>query len=1174
MRATALILLLFTLFGFTGIAPGNLSLTGSADPALAAAPWNGVPHITVDYTKDVETWWASHPFNPESPAYAPNITSPANQLNVRTQYGGNIQAAIDALPATGGTLFFPAGAYNGNFRLVGKSNIHFRGETGSVIRGTGQNRIAGCALADDYSTFGAYIQARVPEALLCATTGRIKNLYFKDLVFDGGGVASEAFDMSAAMDIVFDNIVFQNFKDPGVGHPGIISGNAVIDNIWVRNSRFVGQEQYAMYLDGIHGGGVINSTIENGFSRSAFLFLTNDDYSRDYDGDGTIEVPEQRMSQHVVVYGNTFAGGTYDLVSATGRNILIMANTIAVPVVTVANFQSKSSAVDARLTYEYFSNRVVRNYFRSIHQFIEISPPPQCPKVTNCAKIGQYQIRDNVVESAANYVRPATASTSTYGTVTGPNTVSGNCIADPACRGVAGGGGATPTATPTGSSTISQRFPLGLFEDANMTEGLNTKFQTLINDAKAKGLDSVLFNNNYVDRDEPMLSLSDSQNFNVYFAPHRELNSGWFYGSAPSTIEAARALAYPIVDRIKAHPSLRGYNLVDEPGVEHQDKLTLMVRAFKERDATRPSLPVLIGLNRGDTLFSAAQPGVFLADVYPMGNANAPCNYTMTGFGYTQEDFSSYIRRLTANKPAGTPLWVILQTHKHSEGPSYALRVPTAPELRAQQWMAVGEGATGIFWFVYSTQQDWTGLKDSPALFTEVGNLANRLGPLRTTLVDTDRVANIFTVTGPNSPYVSTLKSNDGRRTFAVVVNKGTCSGSAGLAVSSGIGGTLKDLETGAVFAQGAQITFAAGDGKVFELIPDGSSTPAPTTTATRTPTAPAATATRTPTAPAGATATPTRTPTRTPTAPAGATATPVSTPSSTGNLVKNSSFDTLTSGYSTDWRQRSNSSYDPGISHTGRGSLRLASPASSSYVDQAIALKPSTTYVLRFWTRTLDAVGTGVAVRYAQTAPAAQTLIQAGYVNGTKEWKEQTYTFTTPANHAGGRIDVQWTMSSGVAWVDDISLEELNPAATNLVTNGTFDQATSGFPTAWRARPNAVWTSNVVRTGAGSFEVRGPAPDAYSDQAIKLRPNTSYILTYWVRTMNATGPGVSVRYSQLSPTPLTLVVSPETTGSRAWTQITVRFTTPANYTDGRLDIRWNLTGGYAWIDDMALFED
>ncbi|MGE3912194.1 MAG: carbohydrate binding domain-containing protein [Chloroflexota bacterium] len=1170
---TALVVVLLNLIGLQPPGFGGDTFTQSA---YAAPPWNGVPHVTVDYTRDVEAWWHDHPFNPESPNYAPNISSPANQVNVRTQHGGNIQAAIDALPASGGTLFLPAGNYSGNFRLVARSNVHFRGEAGTVISVTGNegNRIAGCELANNYSMFGAYVQARVPEALTCATDGRIRNLYFKDLVFDGGGSAIEAFDMSAAMDIVFDGVTFQNFRDPGAGHPGIISGNAVLDNIWIRNSRFVGREQYAVYFDGLHGGGVINSVIENGFSRSALLFLTNDDYSRDYDGDGTIRLPEQRMSQHVVVYGNTFAGGTYDLVSATGRQILVMANTISTPVVTVAYFQAKSSAVDASVTYEFTGNRIVRNYLRTVHQFIEMTGPPQCPKVTNCAKIGQYQIRDNVVESAANYVQPATLRPSSYGQIIGPHVVSGNCIADPTCRNIVDGG-ATRTPTPVsggGGSSISQRFPLGLFEDANILEGLDARFEPLITNAQSKGLDSVMFNNNNVDRDEPMLSVSDRRNFNVYFAPQHEMNAQWFYSSAPTTIEAARSLAYPIVDRVKAHPSLRGYNLVDEPGLEHRDKFALMVQAFRERDAARPATGILIGINRAEPLFAAAQPGVFLADVYPMGAPNAPCDYTMTGFGYQQEDFSSYIRRLTAQKPAGTPLWLILQTHRYSQGSTYALRVPTVPEVRAQQWMAVGEGATGIFWFAYSSDGDRTGLKDSPALFNEVGALANRLGPLRSTLVDTRRVNDAFTVSGPNNPYVSTLATADGQRKFAVVVNKGTCSGSANLTVNApGLSGQLRDLESGAVYALGTPITFGSGDGKVFELVNGSGSAPTPAATATRTPTAPpAATLTRTPTSPPAATAT--RAPTSAPSAP-----TPVPSGPSDGNLVRNSSFDTLTGEYPADWRQRPTSSYDAGISHTGRGSLRLSGPTSSTYADQGIRLKPSTTYVLRFWARTVGVSGNGVAIRYAQTAPGAQTLIQSGYTKGSEEWREQVYTFTTPSNYSNGRLDVQWAMSGGTAWIDDISLEELNaptsPSA-NLVVNGTFDQEAGGFPAGWRPRPSAVWTSNVVRSGAGSFEARGPSSDTYSDQSIKLKPNTTYTLSYWVRTMNAGGEGISVRYSQISPRVLTLMVTPSTSGSRAWTQVTARFTTPANYTSGRLDIRWNLTGGYAWIDDMVLFEE
>ena len=124
--------------------------------------------------------------------------------------------------------------------------------------------------------------------------------------------------ISPAQDAIFNGVTLQNYVNPG-NHPrGLVSGNASLENIWFRGVRFVGRERYALYLDGLHGGGVIGSLVENGFSGGGLLFLTNDDFSCDYNGDGQVTLSEQRMSQHVVVYGNTFAGGTYDAISATG----------------------------------------------------------------------------------------------------------------------------------------------------------------------------------------------------------------------------------------------------------------------------------------------------------------------------------------------------------------------------------------------------------------------------------------------------------------------------------------------------------------------------------------------------------------------------------------------------------------------------------------------------------------------------------------------------------------------------------------------------------------------------------------------------------------------------------------------------------------------------------------
>jgi hypothetical protein len=222
-----------------------VALTDIASSVVRAqgSAWDGVPSLSPNFSQDVETWWTAHPFNPDSSQYRPNITSPTPVVNVLTQHGGNIQSAIDALPATGGTLNLPAGTYTSSFSLLGKSNVHIISDTGALIRTSSESHIAGCAEALDYPAFARDVIAREPVEYACATSNRIRNIYLRNITFDGANVSQSALLIRAARDTVFDNVTFQNYVDPGSGHTGLVNGSAMLDNIWFRNSRFVGRAQ-------------------------------------------------------------------------------------------------------------------------------------------------------------------------------------------------------------------------------------------------------------------------------------------------------------------------------------------------------------------------------------------------------------------------------------------------------------------------------------------------------------------------------------------------------------------------------------------------------------------------------------------------------------------------------------------------------------------------------------------------------------------------------------------------------------------------------------------------------------------------------------------------------------------------------------------------------------------
>ncbi len=372
----------------------------------------------------------------------------------------------------------------------------------------------------------------------------------------------------------------------------------------------------------------------------------------------------------------------------------------------------------------------------------------------------------------------------------------------------------TPGLQPSASA---QPFYLGVLEDGNLVNGNPDVFRALLADLQSRGLDTVLFTNNDSERDTPLLTVSDELNFSVLMIPTADLNRSWWPEEVPATLETAMVVADPIVNRWKPHPSLKGYLTKDEPGLHELEKVRLINEAFRNLDPSRPAIPILIGVDRVGPIFNAVHPDILLIDVYPVGAQNAACDLAMSGFGYPNLDVVDYIRAVIQAKPASVPLWVILQTHSFLD----QLREPRVSEVREQHWLAIGEGAKSIFWFIYSSQQGWKGLRDNPELYAEVTALTQRTLPLRDLLLDLQKSPDLFTITGTGryEPYVSTLNSVDHRH-FLVAVNR-DCLKAQDLTISSpSLKGQLKDLETSARYDLGVPIRFPPGDGKLFELIP------------------------------------------------------------------------------------------------------------------------------------------------------------------------------------------------------------------------------------------------------------------------------------------------------------------------------------------------------------------
>ena len=285
-----------------------------------------------------------------------------------------------------------------------------------------------------------------------------------------------------------------------------------------------------------------------------------------------------------------------------------------------------------------------------------------------------------------------------------------------------------------------EQVPIGVFQSGAELGGL-AGFEMMVTRLQAGGMDSAII----IERSQSqaLFDSADETGFNLILMPNFELDRSWWADEFPLTIAQAQTAANAIIDNLQTHSSLLAYALVDEPSTRLTDKVCTLTDVFRELDDDTPVTGVFVGLNRGDLIFRDCQPDILLIDLYPFKEESAVGDFGMRGFGYDNLDYIDYIRRYTRFKTPEQPLWVLLQTHK-TDWPDYKLREPTPAELRAMNWLALGEGASGFFYFHWTSAQTWRGLADNPALLTEVGGFSKRVRALEPLLLSWHKTDDVF----------------------------------------------------------------------------------------------------------------------------------------------------------------------------------------------------------------------------------------------------------------------------------------------------------------------------------------------------------------------------------------------------------------------------------------------
>jgi hypothetical protein len=411
-----------------------------------------VPPLEIDYSKSVEDWWATHPYNPDSPNHIPvgQINHPAPQLNVQTQFGGNIQAAIDSAEcADGCTLYFPAGRYAQDFEIVDKGNIHFVGENRETTFLQGVS-IWACEGIKDYNQFNLQLSQypEYPDTMECFTS-RPKNFYFYNMTFDGGGrvawwdpdrqiIVDNAFFARGVSDVLFDNVRFINYEDSKGIASSIVGSNGASDNIWFRNCVFEGSGRHAIYLDGTHGSGAVNSQLNGWYGSGHVLHLTNDDYTHDINQNGQFDLEEQRNAQYNVYANNDLLHITNGYAfNIHGMQNLIIGNTTQEFTAYFAWFSARCSQrhyVDG-FTYENYYNKVIDNDVYQVLYLTTIDSdggkcagePTDPINMEMHGRSGKYVVKNNNIRHSGRLLSIINEIATIY-PIDGPNPVCGNTV--------------------------------------------------------------------------------------------------------------------------------------------------------------------------------------------------------------------------------------------------------------------------------------------------------------------------------------------------------------------------------------------------------------------------------------------------------------------------------------------------------------------------------------------------------------------------------------------------------------------------------------------------------------------------------------------------------------------------------------------------------------------------
>jgi len=325
------------------------------------------------------------------------------------------------------------------------------------------------------------------------------------------------------------------------------------------------------------------------------------------------------------------------------------------------------------------------------------------------------------------------------------------------------------------------------------------------------------------------------------------------------------------VSAFLSDPGVVGYYVQDEPPIALQPETFHQYSLIKASDPSGFSFAVID--HPLDLYAWKDTVDVLGVDPYPIQLAS----------GNNLAKVADETRAAVQAGHGSRPVWTVIQFFQATSVSAW----PTEQQLHDMSWMAIVEGATGLFYWSYGARAlEW--VKDPvehAALYQELIDVTTEIKSLEPILLSPDTPV-ITANSAAGTVFTKTKIGGDGSRylfaynyTASVVTAEFTLAQPAGSVIDYDTG-VNNPPDTGTTFSA----TFQPYQAHVL-LISDSAPVPTPTPAATPTP-VPSATASSVRTPLPSSTATPTRTPTPTATRTATATRTPTATPTATATAT------------------------------------------------------------------------------------------------------------------------------------------------------------------------------------------------------------------------------------------------------------------------------------------------